>query len=90
MNRLDILLISKDTFELQSRRVTTDDPFQMNHDDMSFDGLGEEEEDIYDEDNDDDDDGDALSSSPSIPDEVRLTFFFFVLFLMSICSGHRL
>ena len=90
MNRLDMLLISKDTFELQSNRVTTDDPFQMKHDDMSFDGLGEEEDDIYDEDDDDDDDGDALSSSPSIPDEVRSTFFFFAPFLMPICSGHRL
>jgi len=46
----------------------------MKHDDMSFDGLGEEEDDIYDEDNDDDDDGDALSSSPSIPDDVRQPF----------------
>ena len=74
-------LIFKDTFEPQSHRVTTDDPFQMKHDDMGFDGLGEEEEDISDEDNDDDDDGDALSSSTSIPDEVRSTFFL-ALFLM--------
>jgi|SRR5208282_5756072 len=76
MNSLDMLLIFKDTFELQSHRVTTDDPFQMRHDDMGFDGLGEEEDDIYDEDNDDDDDGDALSSSPSIPDDVPSAFFF--------------
>jgi len=39
--------------------------------DLGFEGLGDEEEGIYDDDNeDDDDDGDALSSSPSIPDDV--------------------
>jgi len=39
--------------------------------DLGFEGLGDEEEDIYDDDNEDeDDDGDALSSSPSIPDDV--------------------
>ncbi len=63
----------------------------MKHDDLDFDGLGDEEDDIYDEDNDDDDDGDGLSSSPSIPDEVNSTFSSFApFFLMSICSGHRL
>lgn len=43
----------------------------MNHDDLAFDSLGEEE-DVFDDeiDDDDDDDGDALSSSPSIPDDV--------------------
>lgn len=42
----------------------------MKHDDGGFDTLGEEDEDVFDDENEDDDDGDALSSSPSIPDDV--------------------
>ena len=42
----------------------------MEHDEPGFDTIVDEEEDVYDEDNEDDDDADALSSSPSIPDEV--------------------
>ena len=57
----------------------------MKHDDLGFDGIGDEEDDIYDEDNDDDDDGDALSSSPSIPDDVNSTSSFAPFFLISIC-----
>ena len=62
-----------DTFELQAKRATADSTFQSKREEMEFDNLGEEDEDLYDEDNDDDDDGDALSSSPSIPDEVCRT-----------------
>jgi hypothetical protein len=56
----------------------------MNHDDLAFDSLGEDDEDVFDDeiDEDDDDDGDALSSSPSIPDDVSCipSFIFFVCF----------
>jgi hypothetical protein len=45
----------------------------MKQEELGFDGLGDEDEEIYDEDNEDYDDADALSSSPSIPDDVRST-----------------
>jgi hypothetical protein len=63
---------SLDTYDLQSTGTTGDSFFQMNHDDLALDSLGEEDEDVFDDevDDDDDDDGDALSSSPSIPDDV--------------------
>ena len=63
-----------DTFELQAKRAT-DSTFQSQREELEFDDLAEEDVDIYDEENDDDDDGDALSSSPSIPDEVGLHIF---------------
>ena len=40
-----------------------------------MEGMVEEDEDIYDEDNEDEDDADALSSSPSIPDDVHISDF---------------
>lgn len=54
---------------------TGPDALQVKHAHMAFDDLGEEEEeeDVFEEDQDeeDEDDTDALSSSPSIPDDVR-------------------
>lgn len=62
-----------DTFDLQAKKASGDGDFQTGHDVHGFDTItDEEEEDVYDEDNEDDDDADALSSSPSIPDDVRL------------------
>ena len=58
------------------------------HAELGFDGLGDEEEEMYEDDNDDDDDdGDALSSSPSIPDEVSL---FLVLTLLPLTVNIRI
>lgn len=79
-----------DTFELQAKR-TADGTFQSQREELEFDGLAEEDGDIYDEENDDDDDGDALSSSPSIPDEVGLHIFLFGnLTDLCACIGYRL
>lgn len=80
-----------DTFELQSKRVAGDDAFQTKHDDGGFDALGEEDEEVSDGEIDEDDDGDALSSSSSIPDEVRYICSCFIIFtlLIPICIGHR-
>jgi hypothetical protein len=62
-----------DTFDLQAKKASGDGAIQAGHDVRGFDTIAdEEEEDVYDEDNEDDDDADALSSSPSIPDDVRL------------------
>jgi len=46
----------------------------MERDEHGVDSIVDEEEDVYHEDDEDDDDGDALSSSPSIPDDVRPVF----------------
>jgi hypothetical protein len=80
-----------DTFELQSKGVTSDDAIQTKHDDGGFDALGEEDEEVYDVEIDEDDDGDALSSSPSIPDDVRSICSCFIVFavLIPMCIGHR-
>lgn len=80
-----------DTFELQSNRVAGGDVFQTEHDDGGFNAVVEEDEEIYEEEIDEDDDGDALSSSPSIPDDVRYICSCFVIFfvLIPICIGHR-
>jgi len=65
------ILIYLDTFDLQTSRMANGN-VQHKHVDMGFDELGEEEEDVFEDEHDDeDDDGDALSSSPSIPDDVR-------------------
>jgi hypothetical protein len=61
-----------DTYELQTHGIL-DDALHPRHDDLGIDTLGDEDDDVFDDDNDDDDDdddADALSSSPSIPDEV--------------------
>jgi hypothetical protein len=61
-----------DTFDLQASGANGS-AMQPKHVEAGFDGLGDEDEDPYDDqndDDDDDDDGDALSSSPSIPDDV--------------------
>jgi hypothetical protein len=66
---------------------------QLNHVEAGFDGLGDEEEDPYDDqnddDDDDDDDGDALSSSPSIPDDVCPFLSLLRSLLTFILLGHR-
>ena len=62
----------------------------MEHDEHGFDAIGDEEDDVYDEDNEDDEDGDALSSSSSIPDEVRFTDLTQTCYETNACAGHRL
>ena len=65
---------SSDTFDLQSN-ANISGSLHPRHAEPGFGGLGDEEDDMYEEDNeDDDDDGDALSSSPSIPDDVSLPY----------------
>ena len=59
-----------DTFDLQANLISPDDALQSKQESLGFDSLGDENEDIYDEDGEDYDDGDAVSSSPSIPDDV--------------------
>ena len=72
VDQASIVSNREDTFDLQSN-VDIGGPLHTRHSELGFDGLGDEEEEMYEEDNDDDDDdGDALSSSPSIPDDVSL------------------
>lgn len=78
---------STDTFDLQSN-ANISGPLHPGHAEPGFGRLGDEEEDMYEEDNeDDDDDGDALSSSPSIPDDVSLSYFTYIL-PANIFSGY--
>jgi hypothetical protein len=63
-----------DTFDLQTHG-SLDGALHPHPDELGIDTLGDGEEDVFDDDNDDDDDDDdddtdALSSSPSIPDDV--------------------
>ena len=67
-----------DTFDLHPSKIKDDSAVRATRNDL--DGLGEEEEDIREDENnddeDDDEDGtDAMSSSPSIPDDVRFIIF---------------
>jgi hypothetical protein len=49
------------------------------HLDVEYDDIGEEDEDVFEEEpEEDDDDGDALSSSPSIPDDVNTHYKFII------------
>ena len=63
-----------DTFDLHSNKSKDELTTRVKHGEPE--SLGEEEEDQYEEENveeEDDDGADALSSSPSIPDDVGFT-----------------